>query len=86
MSLLDRIKYPSDLRGLERDELARVVDAVRERHIDVVSEKGGHFGASLGVVELTVALHYVFDTPRDQSSEEYGSVYLASVEGFSPGL
>ena len=66
MSLLDRIKYPSDLRGLERDELPRVVDAVRERHIDVVSEKGGHFGASLGVAELTVALHYVFDTPCDQ--------------------
>ena len=66
MSLLDRIKYPADLRGLQQDELPRLVDEVRERHIDVVSEKGGHFGASLGVAELTVALHYVFDTPRDQ--------------------
>lgn len=46
--------------------MQEVVDAVRARHIDVVSEYGGHFGASLGVVELTVALHYVFDTPRDQ--------------------
>ena len=66
MSILDRIKYPDDLRALPREELGRVVDAVRERHIDVVSAKGGHFGASLGVAELTVALHYVFDTPKDQ--------------------
>ena len=66
MALLDRIRYPSDLRKLPREELRRLVDEVRERHIDVVSEKGGHFGASLGVAELTVALHYVFDTPRDQ--------------------
>jgi 1-deoxy-D-xylulose-5-phosphate synthase len=66
VSLLDQIKYPADLRRLERRALSEVVEAVRNRHIDVVSEKGGHFGASLGVVELTVALHYVFDTPRDQ--------------------
>jgi 1-deoxy-D-xylulose-5-phosphate synthase len=46
--------------------LRQVADEVRQRHIDVVSQKGGHFGASLGVAELTVALHYVFDTPRDQ--------------------
>ncbi|MEX0837357.1 MAG: 1-deoxy-D-xylulose-5-phosphate synthase [Gemmatimonadota bacterium] len=66
MSLLDRIQYPRDLRRLERNQLEQVVEAVRERHIDVVSQKGGHFGASLGVAELTVALHYVYDTPRDQ--------------------
>ena len=66
MSLLDRVKYPEDVRGLRRDELDQLVDEVRARHIDVVSQKGGHFGASLGVAELTVALHYVFDTPRDQ--------------------
>jgi len=66
VSLLDQIKYPSDLRRLKRDDLQEIVDAVRDRHIDVVSEKGGHFGASLGVTELTVALHYAFDTPRDQ--------------------
>ena len=51
MSLLDRIKYPADLRRLKKSELQSVVDAARERHIDVVSQKGGHFGASLGVVE-----------------------------------
>lgn len=66
MSLLDRIKTPKDLRRLSRQELHRVVREARERHIDVVSKVGGHFGASLGVAELTVALHYVFDTPRDQ--------------------
>ena len=65
MALLDRVKYPEDIRRLGRDELDQLVDEVRARHIDVVSEKGGHFGASLGVAELTVALHYVYDTPRD---------------------
>jgi len=66
VSLLDSIEYPADLRRLKPDSLKKLVEEVRERHIDVVSEKGGHFGASLGVAELTVALHYVFDTPRDQ--------------------
>ncbi|HSM59209.1 MAG TPA: 1-deoxy-D-xylulose-5-phosphate synthase, partial [Longimicrobiales bacterium] len=66
VALLERIRDPRDLRALPRSELRRVVDEVRQRHIDVVSEKGGHFGASLGVAELTVALHYVFETPRDQ--------------------
>lgn len=66
MALLDRIRYPRDLRALPRTDLVRVVEEVRQRHIDVVSQKGGHFGASLGVAELTVALHYAFDTPKDQ--------------------
>ena len=66
MPLLDRVKYPEDIRRLGRDELNQLVDEARARHIDVVSLKGGHFGASLGVAELTVALHYVYDTPRDQ--------------------
>ncbi|MDC0160051.1 1-deoxy-D-xylulose-5-phosphate synthase [Gemmatimonadales bacterium] len=66
MSLLDQIKYPADLRSLGKERLHEVVEAVRDRHIDVVAEKGGHFGASLGVAELTVALHYAYDTPRDQ--------------------
>lgn len=66
MSLLDSIQSPEDLRRLKPESLRQVVEEVRERHIDVVSEKGGHFGASLGVAELTVALHYAFDTPRAQ--------------------
>ena len=65
-SILDRIQSPTDLRALSREELHQVVADVRERHIDVVSEKGGHFGATLGVAELTVALHFAFETPRDK--------------------
>ncbi|MEX0843431.1 MAG: 1-deoxy-D-xylulose-5-phosphate synthase, partial [Gemmatimonadota bacterium] len=65
MSLLDRVNWPADLRALSRKELAQLAHDLRERHIDVVSEFGGHFGATLGVADLTVALHRVFDTPRD---------------------
>lgn len=64
--LLDKIEYPSDLRQLREDQLPQVCDELRQYIIDVVSKKGGHFGASLGVVELTTALHYVFNTPYDQ--------------------
>jgi 1-deoxy-D-xylulose-5-phosphate synthase len=64
--LLDRIHSPADLRSLSRDDLHKLVQEVRERHIDVVADKGGHFGATLGVAELTVALHHVYDTPRDK--------------------
>jgi len=63
--MLDRIQSPSDLRGLTPRELQLVADDVRERLIDVCSRTGGHIGAGLGVVELTVALHAAFDTPRD---------------------
>ncbi len=64
--LLDTIEYPSDLRKLSEEDLPQISDELRQFIIDVVSKKGGHFGASLGVVELTVALHYVFNTPYDQ--------------------
>jgi 1-deoxy-D-xylulose-5-phosphate synthase len=63
---LDEIRGPEDIRGYTRDELKALARELRDRHIDVVSNHGGHFGASLGVADLTVALHYVFDTPRDQ--------------------
>lgn len=63
---LDQIRWPSDLRDLPTSALPEVVRELRERHIDVVSTIGGHFGASLGVADLTVALHYVFDTPTDK--------------------
>src|SRR6185437_4696804 len=66
MSLLDRITSPADVRGLTRDELDQLADDVRARLIDVCSRTGGHIGAGLGVVELTIALHYAFETPRDQ--------------------
>ena len=64
--LLDSIKFPSDLRGLTELELSRVVDELRTETISIVSETGGHLGSSLGVVELTVALHAVFNTPLDK--------------------
>ncbi len=65
MSILDSIKSPADLRGLSRDELRTVAAEMRARLIDVCSETGGHIGAGLGVVELTIALHTVLNTPRD---------------------
>lgn len=64
--LLSNIVVPEDLRKLPEDKLPQVANELRDYIIDVVSQKGGHFGASLGVVELTVALHYVFNTPQDQ--------------------
>ena len=64
--LLKEINYPDDLKKLSREQLHQVCDELRQYIIDVVSVYGGHFGASLGVVELSVALHYVFNTPYDQ--------------------
>ena len=64
--VLSQINYPADLKKLEKAELQQVCNELRQFIIDCVSVHGGHFGASLGVVELTVALHYVFNTPYDQ--------------------
>ena len=65
-NLLDKVNYPSDLRKFNKNELSLLVKELRQELIDVVSTTGGHLGAGLGVVELTVALHYVFDTPKDK--------------------
>jgi 1-deoxy-D-xylulose-5-phosphate synthase len=64
--LLDRVDTPADLRKLPESELRQLADELRTELIDAVSITGGHFGAGLGVVELTVALHYVFNTPHDR--------------------
>jgi 1-deoxy-D-xylulose-5-phosphate synthase len=64
--LLDTIKTPEDLRRLKIEQVQQVADELRQETIDAVSVTGGHFGAGLGVVELTTAIHYVFDTPRDR--------------------
>src|SRR5258707_3880874 len=64
--LLQQINYPSDLKQLSEGELEQVCQELRQYIIDVVSVNGGHFAASLGVVELTVALQYVLNTPYDQ--------------------
>lgn len=65
-TLLAEINSPADLKKLEREQLHQVCDELRQYIIDVVSVHGGHFAASLGVIELSVALHYVFNTPYDQ--------------------
>ncbi|MFZ5723782.1 MAG: 1-deoxy-D-xylulose-5-phosphate synthase [Pseudomonadota bacterium] len=64
--LLDRIQYPADLRALPRETLPQVVDELREFLLWSVGQSGGHFGAGLGVVELTAVLHYLYDTPHDR--------------------
>ncbi len=64
--LIKQINFPSDLRKFKKESLKQISDELREELIDVVSETGGHLGAGLGVVELTVALHYVFNTPKDK--------------------
>jgi 1-deoxy-D-xylulose-5-phosphate synthase len=64
--LLDRVRHPADLRNLSTEQLKQLAGELRAETIDAVSVTGGHLGASLGVVELTVALHAVFDTPRDR--------------------
>src|ERR671918_1829665 len=64
--LLDSIKLPADLRRLPQESLRQLADELRAETIDAVSVTGGHLGAGLGVVELTVALHYVFNTPKDR--------------------
>ena len=64
--LLDRVRYPSDLRNFSPEQLRQLADELRAETVDAVSVTGGHLGASLGVVELTVAIHAIFDTPTDR--------------------
>lgn len=64
--LLDKVRYPADLRELEDRDLPQLAREVRDEMIDAVSKTGGHLGAGLGVVELTIAIHKVFDTPNDR--------------------
>ena len=66
MSILSKINFPKDLKKLSLQDLKTFNDELRTFTIETVSKTGGHLGASLGVVELTTALHYVFDTPKDK--------------------
>ena len=63
--LLDKVLYPADIRRLEKSQLPQLADELRAEMISAVSQSGGHLGSGLGVVELTIAIHYVFDTPND---------------------
>ena len=65
-TFLKDINFPSDIKKLSQGNLQNLSDEVRKEMINVVSKTGGHLGAGLGVVELTVALHYIFDTPNDK--------------------
>src|SRR5690348_17311684 len=65
-TLLSTIRSPEDLKRIPREQLPQLAQEVRERLIDCVSQTGGHIGASLGVVELSIALLYEFDSPRDK--------------------
>ncbi len=64
--ILDKVKFPADMRGFSRDEIKQLANELRAEVIDAVSVTGGHLGAGLGVVELTVAIHHVFNTPDDK--------------------
>jgi 1-deoxy-D-xylulose-5-phosphate synthase len=64
--LIKQINFPADLRKFKKNDLKQISNELRDELIDIVSETGGHLGAGLGVVELTIALHYVFDTPKDK--------------------
>src|SRR5258708_20146656 len=70
--LLDRVRYPADLRNFSAEQLRAIADELRAETIHAVSVTGGHLGASLGVIELTVALHAVFDTPADRLTWDLG--------------
>ena len=63
---LDKINFPDDIRRFKVNELDLIAKELREKTIDAVSKTGGHLGAGLGVIELTIALHYIFDTPKDK--------------------
>ena len=87
--LLEKINTPDDLRKLKKKQLNQVCNELRQYIVDVVSKKGGHFGASLGVVELTVALHYCFKTPHDQlvwdvGHQAYGHKILTGRKNLFP--
>jgi len=73
---LNQINFPSDLKKIPESKLQKVADELREEMIDAVSVTGGHLGASLGVVELSVALHFIFNTPNDKINLGCGTSVL----------
>ena len=81
MAVLDSVRCPADLRALDERELAPLAAELRERILTTAAHNGGHFASNLGAVELTVALHRVFDTPDPPSSQDEAlSRYSASGE------
>ena len=74
MSILESINSPADLRALPPEQLRTVADEIRNYILETMSRVGGHTGASLGAVELAVALHYAFDTPKDRLDAEISAI------------
>ena len=66
MKYLDKLKSPADVKNLNEDDLPLLAQEIREVLVDTVSQNGGHLASNLGVVELTIALHRVFDSPKDK--------------------
>ena len=77
MSILDSINTPEDLKKVSEDSLIQLCQEIRQKIIDDCAENPGHLGSSLGVVELTVALHYILDTPYDNLVWYFGHIYKA---------
>ena len=87
--LLDAINHPEQLRALEQSQLEQVADELRQFILYAAGQSGGHFGANLGVIELTVALHYCFNTPHDRliwdvGHQAYPHKVLTGVVNSSP--
>ena len=76
MALLPRIQEPADLRSLTADELQQLAAEIREFIVNAVSNTGGHLGSNLGAVELSIALHRVFDSPQDRKSTRLNSSHI----------
>jgi len=85
--LLDHIASPADLRALKKDQLAPLAAEIREEIVKTVSRRGGHLASNLGVVELTIALHYVFNSPIDKLIWDVGhQTYAHPLRTMTPGL
>ena len=83
-SILDKVSSPKDMKRLSDPDLSRLATELRDETISAVSVTGGHLGASLGVVELTVAIHAVFDTPRDKLIFDVGHQCLSAQDPDRP--
>ena len=77
-NFLDNVNFPSDIKKFSNSDLKILSNEIRDKMIEAVSKTGGHLGAGLGVVELTVAIHYVFDTPKDKTA--HGGVLVSDEE------
>jgi 1-deoxy-D-xylulose-5-phosphate synthase len=71
---LENINSPADLKKLKREDLPKLAEEIRERLLQVISKTGGHLGSNLGIVELTLAMHYIFDSPVDKFVWDVASI------------